>query len=55
MYINFQQIRVSRSVKTLPTNIFANNRKLRKFATMTSNFEKNAYFRHASSYKVHVY
>ena len=40
MYINFQQIRVSRSVKTVHTNLFANNRKLRKFATTNSNFEK---------------
>ena len=41
MYINFQQIRVSRSVKTVLTNIFANNRTLHKFATTNSNFEKN--------------
>ena len=40
MYINFQQTRVSRSVQTLHTNIFANNRKLHKFATTNSNFEK---------------
>ena len=50
MYINFQQIRVSRSVKTVFTNIFANNRKLHKFATTNSNFSKKDYFRHASSY-----
>ena len=39
MYINFQQNRVSRSVKTMHTNIFANNRKLHKFETCSSNFE----------------
>ena len=33
MYINFRQIWVSGSVKTVLTNIFANNRKLHKFAT----------------------
>ena len=32
MDINFQQIRVIRSVKTVHTNIFANNRKLQKIA-----------------------
>ena len=40
MYINFQQSRVSRSVQTVHTNIFANNRNLHKFATTNSNFEK---------------
>ena len=40
MYINFQQNRVSRSVKTVPTNIFANNRKLHKFATINSTIKK---------------
>ena len=43
MYVNFQQTRVSRSVQTVHTNIFANNRKLHKFATTNSNFEKNDY------------
>ena len=37
------------------TNIFANNRKLHKFATSNSNFEKIDYFRHVSKYNVHVY
>ena len=55
MYINFQQNRVSRSVKTALTNIFTNNRKLHKFATTNSNIEKNDYFRHASAYNVDVY
>ena len=40
MYINFQQTRISRSVQTVNTNIFANNRNLHKFATTNSNFEK---------------
>ena len=43
MYINFQQTRVSRSVQTVHTNIFANNRNLHKFATTNNNFEKNHY------------
>ena len=33
MYINFQQNRVSRSVKTVHTNLFVKNCKLHKFAT----------------------
>ena len=49
MYIYFQQIRVSGSVKTVLTNIFANKRKLHKFATTNSNLEIINYFRHASS------
>ena len=53
MYINFQQIWVSRSVKTVHTNILANNRKLHKFATTNSTIEIDDYFRHASSYNVH--
>ena len=55
MYINFQQTRVSRSVQTVRTNIFAYNRNLHKFATTNSNFEKKTLFRHESSYNVHVY
>ena len=41
MYFNFQQNQVNKSVETVHTNIFANNRKLHKFATYTSNFEKS--------------
>ena len=41
LYINFPQNRVSRSVKTVHTNLFANNRKLHKFATCNSNLEKS--------------
>ena len=40
MYINFQQNLVCRSVKTVYTNLFAQYRKLQKFATTNSNFEK---------------
>ena len=32
MYVNFQQNPVNRSVKTVLTNLFAKNCKLRKFA-----------------------
>ena len=52
MYIKFQQNRVSRSVKTVRkvhTHIFANDRKLHKFATTNRNFEKLKFFRHTSS------
>ena len=38
MSINFQQNRVSRSVKTGYTNIFAKYRKLRRFVTCNMNF-----------------
>ena len=41
MYTNFQQNRVSISVKTVYTNLFANDCKLHKFATCNSNFEKS--------------
>ena len=40
MYIDFQQNRVCRSVKTVHTNLLAQYRKLHKFATTNSNFEK---------------
>ena len=55
MYINFQQNRVCRSVKTVRTNLFAKNCKLHKFATTNSNFEKVDHLRHASSCNVYVY
>ena len=51
MYMIF----LANSVKLVVTNIFANNRKLHKFATTNSNFNKNDYFRHASSCNVQVY
>ena len=44
MYINFQQNRDSRSVKTVLTSIFAKKSKLHKFATTNSNFLKNRLF-----------
>ena len=40
MYIDFQQNRDCRSVKTVHTNLFAQDRKLHKFATTNSNFGK---------------
>ena len=39
IFINFQQNRISRSVKNANTKLFANNRKLHKFVTCNSNFE----------------
>ena len=44
MHINVQQNWVSKSVKTVHTNLFAQYRKLHKFATTNSNFEKNQSF-----------
>ena len=41
MYINFQQNRVSKSVKTVHTNLFTKICKLRKFATCNKYFEKS--------------
>ena len=41
MYINFQQNRVSRSVKTVRTNLFAKIFNLHKFATCNYNFKKS--------------
>ena len=56
MYIKFQQTRVCRSVQTVHTNTFANNRKLHKFTTTNSKFaKKKDYIIHASLYNVHVY
>ena len=46
MYINFQQNWVSRSVKTVHTNLFAEKCKLHKFATdMQAYFEINQLIR----------
>ena len=44
MHNNFQQNCVSRSVKTVHTNLFAQYRKFHKFATTNSNFEENQSF-----------
>ena len=49
MYINLQQHRVSRSVKTVHTNLFAKICKLHKFAAINSNLKKIDSFRHVSS------
>ena len=49
IYIDLKQNRVCRSVNTVHTNLFAQYRKLHKFATTNSNFEKKNSFRHASS------
>ena len=49
MCINFQQNRVETQVVTVLTSLIAKNRKLHKFATTNSNFEKINSFRHASS------
>ena len=43
-YINFQQNRISRSVKTVHIHLFVKNRKLHKFSTANSNFAKIEYF-----------
>ena len=42
MYVNFQQNRVYRSVKTVRTNLLTQYGKLHKFATSNSNFEKKS-------------
>ena len=56
LYINFLQNRVSRSVKTLHTNLFAQIAQVHKFATTNSNFEKNQVFLDMHHHKnIHVY
>ena len=55
MHINFQQNWVSRSVKTVHTNLFAQYRKLHKFATPIVILKRINLFGHASSYNLHVY
>ena len=49
MYFNFQQNRVKTQVIMI-----IDSQKLRKLAITNNNFEKNDYFRYASSYNVHV-
>ena len=44
MYIDFQQNRVWRSVKTAHTNLFAQYRKLHKFETTNSILKKTQLF-----------
>ena len=53
MCINFQQNRVSRSVKTVNTNSFAKGRKLHKFATCNKNSETSPPFGHALPHNRH--
>ena len=55
MHINFQQNWVSRSVKTVHTNLFAQYRKLHKFATTNSNFEENQSFLDMHHHKTYMY
>ena len=55
LYINFQQTRVSRSVQTVHTNIFANNRNLHKCATTNSNFEKKTMYLHMHHHKTYMF
>ena len=40
MYVDFQKNRICRSVKTVHINLFAQYRKLHKFAITNSNFQK---------------
>ena len=54
MYI-FNKIWLVNQSKTVHTNLFANNRKLHKFATTNSNLKIAYYLRHASPYNVHIY
>ena len=44
VYVKSKQNKVSSSVKTVHTHIFANDRKLHKYATTYSNFLKINYF-----------
>ena len=43
MYVEFQQNRVCRTVETVHNNLFAQYRKLHKFPTVNSNFEKKIF------------
>ena len=49
MYINSQQNRVSRSVRTCTQIYLQKNYKVHKFATTNSSFEEIDYLRHSSS------
>ena len=55
MYIDFQQNRVCRSVKTVHTNLFAQYRKFHKFATTNSNFEKKTILLDTHHHKMYMY
>ena len=49
------QTTVSRSVKTVHTNIFANNRKLHKFTTCNLNFETELQLAELFAYVCHLH
>ena len=55
MYIDFQQNRVCRSVKTVHTNLSAQYRKLHKFATTNSNFEEKTIILDIYHHKMYMY
>ena len=55
MYINFQQNRVSRSVKTVHTNLFAKTCKLQKLAPTNSNCEKKSIILDMHRRKMYMY
>ena len=56
MYINFQQNRVSRSVKKRTYKfICEKNRKMHKFATTNSNFEKKSILLDMHHHKTYMY
>ena len=55
MYINFQQNRVCRSVKTVHTYLLARNPKLHKFPTTNSNFEKKSIISDMCDRKTYMY
>ena len=54
-HINFQQTRVSRSVQTMHTKLFAKRRKLDKFATTNSNSEKKTILLDMLHHKTDMY
>ena len=55
MNIEFQQNRVCRSVKSVHINLFVQYRKLHKFATTNSNFEKKIFFLDMHHQKTYMY
>ena len=55
MYINFPQNRVSRSVKTVHTNLFAKTCKLQKLAPTNSNCEKKSIILDMHHRKMYMY
>ena len=55
MYIDFQHNRVCRSFKTVHTTLFAQYRKLHKFATTNSNFKKKTLLLDIHHHKTYMY